>query len=254
MAQWRAEQRAQPGYQSSKAAYARQPFQRPVAVLHRPPPTHRTAPAFAESPRHRQPPTFASTTRWAHPRLRLDVDDLGRPLDVRKFRKMLLETGIDIAERDLANFLHDARVNKDTRAPSLDLAQLLESLFLTHSTMEAGTSPYPRPPDYCGEPAHNLPFAVPRRVRMIFDAIDKDQSGYLEDLEIIEALKRYGIDATCGRPMMVVQEAAGMDGRLDFEEFATLVAQLEDEKRRARQLRHVTASLTPRAPHSPRFL
>ena len=38
------------------------------------------------------------------------MDDLGRPLDARKLRKMLREAGIEISERNVALMLHDAGV------------------------------------------------------------------------------------------------------------------------------------------------
>lgn len=244
--QWRAHQRAreqcaQPGIQPSTVAYARKPFQRPV--FHRPPP------AFKQpSPRqHRSPPTSYSQARWAHPRQGLDVDDIGRPLDPRKLRKMLLEAGIDISERNVANILHDAHVRKDTRGPSLNAPQFFSELM----RMQTVDVPVQKR-DAASE--FDLPFEVPYRVRLAFDAVDRDKSGYLDEDEIVAALKRYGIDATCGEAAGQVREAAGADGQLDFREFALLVAELEEKKRLHRQLSHFDASLTPRQPFSPRIL
>lgn len=125
-AQWRAYQLANPGMQPPQTGFARQPFKRPV--IHRPAPAHLAAPMHRQAPTHRQPPNISSTARWAHPRQGLDCDDMGRPLDTRKLRKMLLEAGIEVTERDIALMLHEGRVRKDYCGPSLDVARLFAEL------------------------------------------------------------------------------------------------------------------------------
>ena len=107
------------------------------------------------------------------------------------------------------------------------------------SILEAGKAP-------------NLPFEVPQRVRLCFNAIDVDKSGYLEDQEIVQALRRYGFDATSGTGRKMVQEAVGDDGKLDFDEFAMLVIRLEKERQLSRQLEFLQVSVTPRTRGSPR--
>lgn len=95
---------------------------------------------------------------------------------------------------------------------------------------------------------------MPYRVRVAFDSIDEDKSGYLDEREIFMALRRYGIHASKNPSMMLrVREEAGTD-RLDFRQFTVLVAKLEEEKRLSKQLHHFSASLTPRPPFAPRFL
>jgi len=256
--QWRALQRAKPGWQPSPTPVGRQPFQRPV--IQRPAPPHRAPPQMKASPRaHRPPPTLDVSTRWAHPRQALDMDDTGLPLNTRMLRKMLRDAGvgIEVSERDIALMLHDANARKDLRGPALNMPKLLAQL--KHLQMSAQMpSPPPTPqhlpmPDL-RMPDHNLPFDVPPRVRYAFAAVDMDKSGFLEGNEILMAVRRYGMDPSDKSIVSRVVEAAGDDGRLDFSEFAVLVAQLEKDLRLTKQLRSLSAAVTPRPQFSPRFM
>lgn len=95
---------------------------------------------------------------------------------------------------------------------------------------------------------------VPARVRMSFDAVDRDKSGYLEANELPAAFSRYGIDLNSRAGLERVVQAAGVDGRLDFDEYATLIGELETERRVTNQLRAFELAVTPRTSDSPRVM
>jgi len=181
------------------------------------------------------------------------MDDNGLPLDTRRLRKMLLEAGIgiDVSERDIALMLHDANARKDVRGTSLNMPRLLAELkqMQTSAQTNAQVTPQRAP-----TPESDLPFEVPMRVRFAFDAVDIDKSGFLEGGEVLTAIRRYGINPKDRQVQTRVREAAGDDGVLDFGEFAVLIAQLEKDLRLTRQLRSLSAVVTPRPQFSPRFM
>ena len=51
-----------------------------------------------------------------------------------------------------------------------------------------------------------------------------------------------------------VVQAAGGDGRLDFDEYATLIGELETERRVTNQLKALELAVTPRMPGAPTVL
>ena len=174
------------------------------------------------------------------------------PLDPRRFRKMLAQHGIEVTERDVANMLFDAKAGRDVRGPALNIPDIIVGVM---------EEPEAKPTCHYLLPKHrahapDLPFEVPRRVRMVFDAFDTDKSGLLEADEIIAALRRYGIDATSEGGRALVLGSIGDDNCLDFSEFAVLTAKLEEQARLQRQLRFMSTSLTPHEANdsSPRYL
>lgn len=255
LAEWRDAHRN--GVQPSQppSAYARKPFERPV--IHRPTPDtprHRAAPhrdpTIGYAKPRRTAPRLDAQAKWAQPRHANPAQNL----DARTLRKMLHEAGIECSERDVALILHDAHAGttprqRDQLGPPLDVGKLIASLL--EQQAEAGK---PRPSRYLPHTlaqGHSLPFDVPKRLQYCFDAIDADKSGFLEGSEITEALRRYGIDTSSGKGAELVKKACGADGRLDFEEFALLVAHLEETRRVQRQLSLYTATVTPRPPGAP---
>ena len=95
---------------------------------------------------------------------------------------------------------------------------------------------------------------VPARVRMSFDAVDRDKSGFLEANELEAAFTRYGINLNSRAGLERVVQAAGGDGRLDFDEYATLIGELETERRVTNQLKALELAVTPRMPGAPTVL
>lgn len=170
---------------------------------------------------------------------------------------MLQEAGIETSERNVALLLHDAQgghTQRESRhAPALDIARLVDNLLEEQEAQPVRRGRSQFLPHHRAH-APDLPFEVPKRVRMAFDAVDADKSGYLENDEIMQALRRFGIDATSPTGRELVYKACGSDGKLDFNEFATLVVELEEKQRTARQLQHFSCVVTPRAADSPRFL
>ena len=98
------------------------------------------------------------------------------------------------------------------------------------------------------------PHNIPARVRMSFDAVDLDKSGYLEANELEIAFKRYGIDLNSKAGIDRVVTACGEDGRLDYDEYAQLIGELEDERRLANQLKAMHHTLTPRVGTEPQII
>ena len=164
---------------------------------------------------------------------------------------MLAEHGIEVSERDVANMLFDAKAGKDLRGPALSIPDLIAGMM---EEPDAQPTPHYLPKHRAHAP--DLPFEVPRRVRMVFDAFDTDRSGFLEAGEIVAALRRYGIDTNSESGRALLLGSIGDDNRVDFNEFAVLTAKLEEQARLQKQLRFMAASLTPHENdgYSPRYL
>lgn len=163
---------------------------------------------------------------------------------------MLLERGIKMSERDAANLLFDAKAGKDVRGPALSIPAFIASLLEEPVTRTTTEQYLPKHRAH----APDLPFEVPRRVRMAFDAYDKDNSGFLEGDEIVAALWRYGVDATSDSGRALTLGSMDVDNQLNFSQFALLVGKLEEQARLERQVRHMESALTPRATSGVRYV
>ena len=72
--------------------------------------------------------------------------------------------------------------------------------------------------------------AVPEDVRRAFDYYDRNRTGYLDYLELHDALRGHGIDATVDESANLLASYDLMgDGRLNLYEFCTLLLDLGDE-------------------------
>jgi len=69
---------------------------------------------------------------------------------------------------------------------------------------------------------------VPPRVLATFEHFDRNRSGFLDYRELREALRHYGLDMSMSQAANLVQRYdSNPDGRLDVNEFAAMVRDLE---------------------------
>jgi len=135
-------------------------------------------------------------------------------LDRTEMRHALLRYGIDSKQAGAARVLAGLERRPAGRIDIADFAKLVRQL-------ESGERAAARE-------------AVPARVRRTFEAFDKGGHGHLEVREIRAALRHYGLDVTkpSASSLLYAFDARPV-GRLDVNEFAQLVREIEAEMARA---------------------
>ena len=167
-------------------------------------------------------------------------------LDYRELREALRHYGLDMSMSQAANLVQRYDSNPDGRLDVGEFAALIRDLEQSthhhhqgHGHGGYGYDPHAapaRPGIYSGAGlgGGGAPLAdayagpVPPRVLATFEHFDRNRSGFLDYRELREALRHYGLDMSMSQAANLVQRYdSNPDGRLDVNEFAAMVRDLE---------------------------
>lgn len=153
-----------------------------------------------------------------------DADRSGY-LDYRELRNALRLYGFDTTAFEAASILAAYDADPDGQLDLIEFAKLVRDAEDGTVQSMPGMSAARAAAEVARREAEA---AVPRRVRAAFDAFDRDRSGTLDPRELRRALHFYGADVSTEVAASVLAAYdANPDGRLDVNEFARLVADVE---------------------------
>ena len=163
------------------------------------------------TPPHGVPPRIAQSFNY------FDTNRSGY-LDYGELRNALRHYGIQADQLQSAELVRRYDDQPDGRLEIAEFAELVRDL-------EQGVL---RAPGAAARSPYGGGQQVPARVAAAFEECDVNRSGYLDYGELRPALQRYGVDVSEGQAASIIRAYDDRpDGRLDVQEFARLVRDIE---------------------------
>ena len=165
-------------------------------------------------------------------------------LDYRELRNALRHYGMDTSLRGAAEVLQAYDDRPDGRLDIHEFTRLVRDLEAGMIRADTADGDSLSSTTYASD-AYGAPYGthIPSRVHDAFRFFDRNRTGYLDYSELRNALRHYGIDASQrGAARLLATYDDRPDGRLDVEEFANLVRDLESGVLRAHDAYHHPSS------------